>query len=251
MRLICLVNNYLGWQALDYLRTRADAVAVVIHPAERAKFQSEIVASAEAAGAQVFRASDLTSEVTVRKMAELRPELGISVMFGYVLKKDFLDILPHGCLNLHPAYLPYNRGAHPNVWSIVEKTPAGVTLHYIDEGIDTGDIVGQKLLPSSCSDTGETLYHKLEVAAMELLKESWPAIESGQLQSVPQAHGDATYHKQADLSRIEEIHLDQSYRAGDLLNLLRARTFPPYPGAFFRHNGKKVQVRVQFEDADE
>jgi len=251
VRLICLLNNYLGWQALEYLRTKADVVAVVIHPAERAKFQSEILASARSAGAKLFTADDLRNSDTLQEIGALGPAMGISVMYGYLLKKEVLGLLPGGCLNLHPGYLPYNRGAHPNVWSIVEKTPAGVTLHYIDEGIDTGDIVSQKLVPSSCSDTGETLYHKLEVAAMEILQESWPAIESGQLQRVPQAHGEGTYHKQADLSRIDEIHLGQSYRAEDLLNLLRARTFPPYPGAFFCHNGRKVRVRVQFEDADE
>jgi methionyl-tRNA formyltransferase len=251
VRLICTVNNYLGWKALDYLRTKAEIVGVVVHPPERAKFQSEIVACATLAGAKVFAAPDLANRDALQKIGELKPELGMSVMFGYLLKKDFLDLLPRGCMNLHPGFLPYNRGAHPNVWSIVEKTPAGVTLHYVDEGIDTGDIVQQKAVPISCSDTGESLYHKLEISALELLRETWPAIESGGIRQVAQGRGEGTFHKQADLARIDEIHLDQSYKAEDLLNVLRARTFPPYPGAFFRHNGKKVHIRVQFEEAEE
>lgn len=251
MRLICMVNNYLGWKALDYLRTRADIAGVVVHPPERAKFQSEIVACATSAAAKIFVATDLKNRDSLQKIEELKPEMGISVMFGYLLKKDFLDLLPRGCLNLHPGYLPYNRGAYPNVWSIVERTPAGVTLHYVDEGIDTGDIVRQKAVPISSSDTGESLYHKLETSALELLSETWPAVESGKIQRVAQGLGQGTFHKQADLARIDEIDLEQSYRAEDLLNVLRARTFPPYPGAFFRHNGKKVHIRVQFEECED
>jgi methionyl-tRNA formyltransferase len=251
VRLICMVNNYLGWKALDYLRTKAEIGGVVVHPPERAKFRSEIVACANSAGANIFVATDLKDRDALQKIRELQPEMGMSVMFGYLLKKEFLDLLPRGCLNLHPGFLPYNRGAHPNVWSIVEKTPAGVTLHYVDEGIDTGDIVRQKAVPVSFSDTGESLYHKLETSALELVKETWPAIESGEIRRVAQDTEQGTFHKQADLTRIDEIHLEQSYRAEDLLNLLRARTFPPYPGAFFRHNGKKVHIRVQLEDAEE
>jgi methionyl-tRNA formyltransferase len=251
VRLICLVNNYLGWQALDYLRTKAEIAAVVIHPPERAKFHNEIVACAHSAGARIFLARDLGDGDALQQVRELKAKMGISVMYGYLLKKDFLEMLPLGCLNLHPGYLPYNRGAHPNVWSIVEGTPAGVTLHYVDEGIDTGDIVRQKAVAVACNDTGESLYHKLESAALDLLKETWPAIERGQIQRVAQHREQGTFHRQADLSRIDEIHLDQSCRAEDLLNLLRARTFPPYPGAFFRHNGRKVHVRVQFEDEED
>jgi methionyl-tRNA formyltransferase len=251
VRLICLVNNYLGWQALDYLRTKAEVVAVVVHPPERAKFHSEIAASVQFAAAKTFVSHNLATSDTLRQIRELRPEMGVSVMYGYLLKKDFLDLLPRGCLNLHPGYLPYNRGAHPNVWSIVEKTPAGVTLHYVDEGVDTGDIVRQNIVPISSDDTGESLYHKLEAAALQLLQETWPEIESGEIERVPQCVEQGTFHKQADLARIDEVHLGQSYRAEDLLNLLRARTFPPYRGAFFRHNGRKVHVRVQFEDVED
>ncbi len=248
MRLICLVNNYLGWKALEFLRGKAEVVAVVIHPPERAKFQGEIAACAQSAGAKVLTVRDLGDPTAFAKLGDLRPEMGISVMYGYLLKRNFLEIIPHGCLNLHPGYLPYNRGAHPNVWSIIDKTPAGVTLHYIDEGIDTGDLVQQKAVSVCPSDTGESLYHKLEAAALELLQEAWPAVERGEVARTAQPRDQGTFHKQADLTRIDEIDLEQSYRAQDLLDLLRARTFPPYPGAFFRHNGRKVHVRVQFEE---
>src|SRR5271157_696901 len=166
MRLICLVNNYLGWQSLEFLREQVQIVAVVVHPRERIKFGPELLASARAAGAQIIPASDLRTLQGIQRIAQLKAEMGVSVMFGYLLKPDFLGLLPKGCINLHPSYLPYNRGAYPNVWSIVDQTPAGVTLHYVDEGIDTGDIIRQKKVPVLGTDTGETLYHKLETAGL-------------------------------------------------------------------------------------
>jgi len=251
MRLICLVNNYLGWQSLEYLRQQEQIVAVVVHPPARMKFQTEILAAARSAGAEVILATDLRTPEGLARIAELHAEIGVSVMFGYVLKPDFLSLLPKGCINLHPAYLPYNRGAHPNVWSIVDKTPAGVTLHFIDEDIDTGDIIRQTEVPILATDTGETLYHKLEAAGLELLRETWPEIRAGRIDRIPQSRESGTSHKAGDAARIDEIQLAGTYRAEDLLNVLRARTFPPHQGAFIRSGGRKVHIHIQLQFEEE
>ncbi|MGA7970101.1 MAG: formyltransferase family protein [Terriglobales bacterium] len=248
MRLICLVNNYLGWQALEYLRKQTEVAAVVMHPPERGKFSNEIRASAAAAGAEIFCSDSLRNSDGLNRIAATKPDLGFSIMFGYLLKPDFLSLLPRGCLNLHPAFLPFNRGAHPNVWSIVDGTPAGVTVHFIDEGVDTGDIVCQKKVPILATDTGESLYHKLESAGLELLREAWPVIESGKFKRTPQPAGSGTSHKLSDMAEIDEIDLQKSYKAEDLLNILRAKTFPPHPGAFLRHHGRKVYIRIQLDE---
>ena len=248
MRLICLVNNYLGWQALEYLRKQTEVAAVVMHPPERGKFLNEIRASAASAGAEIFCADSLRDPDGLKKIAAAKPDMGFSIMFGYLLKPDFLSLLPRGCLNLHPAFLPFNRGAHPNVWSIVDRTPAGVTVHFIDEGVDTGDIVCQKKVSILATDTGESLYHKLESAGLELLREAWPAIANGKFKRTPQPAGSGTSHKLSDVARIDEIDLQKSYKAEDLLNILRARTFPPHAGAFFRRDGRKVYIRIQLEE---
>ena len=248
MRLICLMNNYLGWQSLEYLREQAQVVGVVVHPPERSKFQADILASARSAGAQIIPACDLRTPEGLRRIAQLNAEMGLSVMFGYLLKRDFLDLLPEGCINLHPAFLPYNRGAYPNVWSIVDKTPAGVTLHYIDEDIDTGDIIRQRKVPVLDTDTGETLYHKLEAAGLELLRETWPDIRDSQIVRTPQPRESGTVHKASDVAKIDEIQLTDTYRAEDLLNILRARTFPPNRGAYIQSGGRKVHIRIQLEE---
>ncbi len=112
-------------------------------------------------------------------------------------------------------------------------------MHYVDEGLDTGDIIRQKQVPVLDTDTGATLYHKLEIAGMELLRESWDDIQSGKLSRTPQAQISGTPHKAGDTAQIDEIRLAESYRAADLLNILRARTFLRTKERSFEAEGEK------------
>jgi methionyl-tRNA formyltransferase len=151
---------------------------------------------------------------------------------------------------LHPSFLPYNRGSNPNVWSIVEETPAGVTLHYIDKGVDTGNIIAQKHVAVEPLDTGETLYRKLEKTCVALFKATWPLMRSGQVPQLIQDREEGTHHTTADVNLIDAIDLDKTYTARHLINVIRARTFEPYPGAYFNYHGQKIYLRLQlfYED---
>lgn len=252
MRIVCLCNNWLGWQVLRWLKQQGEDIAVlVVHPQERSRYGENILSEVSGSNCRLLTGPQLRDPETLRQIREAAPDLGVSAMFGYILQKDFLQVVPQGCVNIHPALLPYNRGSYPNVWSIVEKTPAGVTIHLVDEGVDTGDIIAQRELPVSVQDTGGTLYRKLEAAAFELFKESWPSIRSGSYVRRPQPRDEGTFHRVRDVEQIDEIDLGKSYTAGDLLNVLRARSFPPFRGAYFRHNGKKIYVRLQLFDESE
>jgi methionyl-tRNA formyltransferase len=79
---------------------------------------------------------------------------------------------------------------------------------------------------------------------LKLFQQAWPSIRSGNAQRRPQASA-GTFHRLRDVDGLDEIFLEQSYRAEDLLNVMRARTFPPHPGAYFRVSGRKVYVRVE------
>jgi methionyl-tRNA formyltransferase len=240
-------NNWLGWRALAWLRERGtDIVGVALHPAERRRYGDEILAAASLPESRVFDAARLREPDVLQAIVGLEPDIGLSVLLGYILAPECLSAFPRGAVNLHLAYLPYNRGSNPNVWSIVERTPAGATLHWMDAGVDTGDIIARTTTDVAVDDTGETLYRKLERDGLALLQRTWPTIEAGQAPRQPQG-GEGTSHRGRDVARIDEIDLDARYRAGDLLDILRARTFPPHRGAFFRADGKRVYVRVSLE----
>jgi len=246
MRIFCLCNNLLGWEVLRWLRGQGeDIVGLAVHPDSRAKFGPEIRRAVADTACLIVEGSRLREPEIIDQVRELKADIGLSVLFSYVLDTSFLNIFPRGCINLHPAWLPFNRGSYPNVWSIVDKTPAGVTLHYMDEGIDTGDVIAQRQVSVDVTDTGESLYGKLEAEALELFKSTWPAVRAGTSLRTPQGADAGTRHRLADVEKIDEIDLQKSYRAEDLLNVIRARTFPPYPGAHFRDGGSKVDLRLE------
>jgi methionyl-tRNA formyltransferase len=172
----------------------------------------------------------------------------VSIFFGYILRPEFLRLFPAGCVNLHPSLLPHNRGAHPNVWSIIEGTPAGATLHYVDAGVDTGDIIAQKKVEVEPVDTGETLYRRLERVSIDLFGNAWPAVRAGNAPRTPQDSVPPLCHRARDLEALDEIDLEATYKAKELIDLIRARTFRPYPGAYFRSQGKKIFLRLDLTD---
>ena len=252
MRILLFANNWVGWQVARWLKERGDnLVGLVVHPPQMRKYGEEILKTVGLPENRIFDGSQLRQADTMQAIKNLQADMGLSIFFGYILLPDFFQLFPAGVVNLHPSYLPYNRGTYPNVWSIIEGTPAGVTLHYIDAGIDTGDIIAQRQMPVEPVDTGETLYRKLEGASVELMKDTWPLILSGQAGRRSQSsEAESTFHRAREVEKIDEIDLDRAYPARDLINLLRARTFPPYAGAYFRVGNRKVYLRLQllYED---
>lgn len=248
IRYVYFANNRVAHEVAAWLASRGERpVAVVVHPDASARCRDEIVDAAGVPPNCVFEGPSLREPATLEALRQLRPDAGLSVLFDYILRPELLSLFPRGCLNLHPSLLPFNKGQYPNVWSIVERTPAGATLHYLDEGIDTGDVIAQQEVPVLASDTGETLYRRLEDACVSVFKETWPAWLEGRAPRTSQPAG-GTLHRTRDVERIDAIDLDATYRAGDLIDILRARTFPPYRGAYFMNGGRKVYVRVSLEE---
>lgn len=252
MRILLLANNWVGWQIARCLRrAEEEVVGVVVHPPDRSKFRREILRECDVDPDRVFDGSALRRPEVIESITAIHPQVGISALFGYLLREEFLEATACGFINIHLGLLPYNRGAFPNVWSIIDGTPAGVTIHDVDAEIDTGAIISQREVPVQPVDTGETLYRKLERAAVALFEESWPLIRSGEAPRVPQDRDEGTRHRVRDVDRVDEIDLDRCYRAGDLIDVIRARTFSPYGGAYFGHRGRKVYVRMELAYEDE
>lgn len=246
MKILYFGNNTLGRDVLEWLIFQGEEiVGLVLNPESRRKNANDMIRLSGLPSSLIFDGSRLDDPETTLKLAALKPDLGLSVMFGPILTPRILGLPSRGCLNIHPALLPYNRGAYPNVWSIIEGTPAGVTLHFMDQTIDTGDIVAQVEVPIDPTDTGHTLYHKLNSAAFGLIKSHWSRIADGRFERIPQPTGKGTCHRTVDVKSVDEIDLEKSYKGADLINLIRARTFPPYPGAYFKAGDRKVYLRLE------
>ncbi len=253
MRILFLGNNAVGLQALEWLKGRGEEiVGLVVHPETRSRHRGEMESVSGLSASAVFSGDRLREPAVLKAIADLKPDVALSIFFGYILKAEFLDLIPMGTINLHPALLPYNRGSYPNVWSIIDGTPAGVTLHFVDRGVDTGEILAQKEVPVEISDTGATLYRRLEQESFGLFKDWWAGFRRGEaVRGMPQALSGGTSHRIADVVSLDEIELDRKYSAKELIDILRARTFPPYQGAYFRAGGKKYFLRLDIEPEKE
>lgn len=100
-------------------------------------------------------------------------DLAVSYTYKYILSQEILDALGNNAVNIHNSFLPWNRGADPNMWSIIDGTPRGVTLHYMDTGLDSGDIIAQELVTLEADETLKSSYDKLDQAAKRLFKSAF------------------------------------------------------------------------------
>jgi Formyl transferase len=132
----------------------------------------------------------------------------ISFSYRHIIGKDVLDLLPNRAVNLHISLLPWNRGTDPNLWSWVDSTPKGVTIHYLDEGIDTGDIMYQREVTFDISkETLASSYATLQSEIVSLFKERWEEIKSGACPRIPQ-QGIGSTHRVKDKVRLAPILAD-------------------------------------------
>jgi methionyl-tRNA formyltransferase len=193
---------------------------------------------------EVFVRALLTTEEQLTVIEEVEPDLVVSCGYPHIVPESILEVPEMGCLNLHPAYLPYNRGANPNVWSIIEGTPAGVTLHYMDPTLDTGDIVARREVDTDFSDTGKDLYQRLEDAQVELFEETWPNVMDGDISLIEQGEDEGTYHRTGEFEDLCEIDGGETVQAKEFLDRLRALTFPPYDNAKIEVDGETYYIDV-------
>ena len=144
-------------------------------------------------------------KITPEYIKECNVDFIISYNYRIIIKPEIINLLPHKIINLHTSYLPYNRGASPNIWSFIENTPCGVTIHEIDSGIDTGDILLQEQINYDYKkETLETTYKKSNDIIQELFRNNWLKIKNGEIMPTKQSDK-GTFHLAKDLVKYNEI----------------------------------------------
>lgn len=144
------------------------------------------------------------NKLTKEIVEQLKPEFIISFNYRHIIPEEVLQLMPGKVINLHTSYLPYNRGSSPNFFSFIEDTPKGVTIHLMDKGLDTGDILCQReLFFDEEKESFASSYDKLIETITELFIENWEALKRGEILPVKQM-GEGTYHRMKDLETIRE-----------------------------------------------
>ncbi|ACL25127.1 formyltransferase family protein [Chloroflexus aggregans] len=163
--------------------------------------QSPLVEWLQSVGEEVVATME---PIDVAFLDAYSPDFIVSYGYRHIIKKDVLLRYTGRAINLHISYLPWNRGADPNFWSFVEDTPKGVTIHYLNEGVDTGDIIVQKRVTFSESDTLRTSYDKLQEEIQALFKDNWASIRTGECHRKRQ-QGKGAFYRLKDKERLSHL----------------------------------------------
>ena len=232
MKTVVFAYHNMGLTGLDaLLRHGYDIAAVFTHeddPGENCWFGS-VKNWAGQKGITVYTTEEVNAPQWIAKIAAIDPDVIFSFYYRRMICREILALPGVGAFNLHGSYLPHYRGRCPVNWVIINgEKQTGVTLHYMIEKPDAGDIVGRKPVVIDVSDTAKTLYDKLCGAAKELLDETLPLIKKGQIPRQKQDLSQGSYYGGR---RPEDGRIDWKKSAGEIYNLIRGVT-QPYPGAF-------------------
>lgn len=186
----------------------------------------------------VYQPLKAREESFVDTLKEMNPELIVVVAFGQILPKSILDIPKYGCVNVHASLLPRYRGAAPLNWVIIngeEKT--GVTTMYMDEGLDTGDMILKSEIPLDDEITAGELHDKMMIDGAKVLKETIDLIEKGEAPREKQSNEDTCY---SPIMNKSLGNIDWKKSAIDIHNLVRG--INPWPSAYTTYEGQTMKI---------
>lgn len=167
------------------------------------------------------------------------PDMCIVVGWYWLIKKNILENVPNGFLGIHPSLLPKYRGGAPLIWPIINgDKESGVSLFYLDNDMDAGDVVDQKRFDIADEDTVADILVKTESLATKLFKNNLPLIFKNKESKVPQDHNAATYYS---MRKPEDGRINWHSSSVEIYNFIRAQTHP-YPGAFCYVGNKKMYL---------
>lgn len=234
---------------LDYLlRQNVQPLALLVPSPAKASHATDLMARcAYLSSDYIMQGAEFRLPAAQQRLSDLNLDFIIGIHFPYLVPESVLAIPRHGVLNLHPAYLPYNRGWHTPSWAILDGTPVGATLHFMDADIDTGDIVHRKLATVAPDDTADKLYQKLKQLELETFIEAWPALADGSFARVSQHEEVGTVHRRIDLftESVQRLDLDSVVNTGQFLRRLRALTTNRLDeAAYFEVDGQRYRVQI-------
>lgn len=153
----------------------------------------------------------------------------------------------HRCINVHPGLNPYNRGWFPQVFSILNKKPVGVTIHEMDMELDHGPIIYQEPIEIYSYDTSWSVYQRIQEKEMDLLARHLADLIEGNYETKDMPSG-GNVNSQADFEKLCHIDLGQETTYGEVIDLLRAMTFDTYDNAYFMDaKGNKVYISINMK----
>lgn len=188
---------------------------------------------------RVHQPSKIKTNEEVREVFEsISPDACVVAAYGKILPAWLLAIPRLGCINVHASLLPKYRGAAPINWAIANgERETGVTIMQMDPGMDTGPMLAKRATQIGIEETAPELTTRLAHLGAELLSDTLPRIERGEIEPIPQDNSEASY---APMLKREDGLIDWRMSARELAN--RVRAFQPWPGSYMEFREKRLTV---------
>lgn len=243
MRILFIGTGDIGLPSLEWLLNtpKHEVVGVITQPdkpfgRKQVLTPPQIKVRAEKAGLRVFQ--PLKIRHAVDELKAFGADIAVVVAYGQILSRAVLDVPPLGCLNIHASLLPRHRGAAPIQAAIRDgDRETGITIMFMDEGLDTGDMLLKHTLPITADDTGGSLHDKLAQLAPSTLDAALDLITAGNPPREKQ--NDALVTHVRKLTRADG-KLDWQKPAAELERLVRA--FTPWPGTHCVYQTTQLKV---------
>lgn len=189
-------------------------------------------------GLPVLQPQRMRNPEAVAELSTYQPDLIVTAAYGQILPKGVLDLPSRGCVNIHGSLLPKYRGGAPIQRSIMNgESVTGITLMYMAEGLDTGDMIAQVEIAIEEEDNSGTIFEKLSHVGATLLQRELPNLLEGEVTRIPQNDEEATYSP--NLKR-EDEQIDWNRSSRDIFNQVRGLV--PFSGAFTMWDGEVFKV---------
>lgn len=243
MRIIFAGTPEAAVPSLESLAAVHEVVGVLTRPDARSGRGRRLIASpvrkaAERMGIPVIAASDLRDEQTQAQIAKLNADIAAVVAYGAIIPRELLRTPTHGWVNLHFSLLPAWRGAAPVQHALIAGDQVtGASTFIIEEGLDTGPVLGTLTVEVQTADTGGKLLEKLSREGAELLRQSLEGLVSGKIVPQTQNHAEATLAPKItrDDGRIVWSHPSFAVER-------RVRALQPTPGTWTMYQGKRLNI---------
>lgn len=237
MRIILVGQGPFGEKVLEALHKRGEDVVGVFCPKD--KRGAAMAAAAEGSGIALFRPGKMKDTEVRNAFLDLSPELVVLAFVTDLMPEALLDIPTIGTICYHPSLLPKHRGASAINWAIIQgDTRTGLTILWVDKGIDTGPILLQKEVDIDPADTTGTIYfNHLFPMGIDAVLEAVDLIKNGKAPKIPQDDSLATYEPPCD---DKFAAIDWSKPAPEVYNLVRG--CDPQPGAYAMFKGGMVRL---------
>ena len=248
MRIIFIGTGEIGVPTLRaLLNSEHEVIAVVTQPdkpvgrdqrIEPPPIKTALIGRARPPGAPIFQPARIKDPQAIEQIRSRTPDAIVVVAYGQILPHDVLEIPRLACLNVHASLLPRWRGAAPLQAAIAAGDfETGITVMYMDEGLDTGDILLQRNVEILPNDTGGSLHDRLAQIAPEALLESLRLIAAGSAPRIRQDNARATY---APKLKREHGLFNWSESAAAIERKIRA--YNPWPGAFMKVGDQNLKI---------